>query len=94
RDGSEAIALYEKAKASGEPFDVVILDLTIKGGMGGMETLKNLKAIEPEVRAIVSSGYSSDPAMANFSDHGFVDVIPKPFLMKNVRDVLERIQAT
>ncbi|MCP4691528.1 MAG: response regulator [Desulfobacterales bacterium] len=93
RDGSEAIALYEKAKASGEPFDVVILDLTIKGGMGGMETLKHLTAIEPDVRAIVSSGYSSDPAMANFSDHGFVDVIPKPFRMKNVQDVLERIQA-
>ncbi len=89
--GAEAIELYERARESGEPFDAVILDLTIKGGMGGLETLKNLKAIEPGLLAIVSSGYSSDPAMANYSDHGFQDVIPKPFRLKSVKEVLERL---
>jgi PAS domain S-box-containing protein len=78
-DGAEAIRVYESARANGQPFDVVIMDLTIPNGMGGKETIRQLKAIDPGVLAIVSSGYSNDPVMANFRDHGFAGVVPKPY---------------
>ena len=78
-DGSEALELYRDARESGEPFDVVILDLTIPGGMGGKDAVKELLEIDPDVTAIVSSGYSNDPVMANFKEHGFCGAVPKPF---------------
>ncbi len=79
REGGEAIERYRKARESGLPFDVVILDLTIAGGMGGKETIQKLRAYDPAVKAMVTSGYSNDPLMANFRDHGFRDVIVKPY---------------
>lgn len=78
-DGAKAIALYKKARESGQGFDAVIMDLTIPGGMGGLETLKLLKEIDPEIKAIVSSGYSTDPIMADFKRYGFSGVLAKPF---------------
>jgi len=66
KDGAEAIELYRKAKESGEPFDVVILDLTVKSGMGGKDAVKALLEKDPQTKAIVSSGYSNDPVMTNF----------------------------
>src|SRR3972149_4833894 len=66
REGMEAIDLYKKAKEAGKPFDVVIMDLTIQGGMGGKEAIKELLGIDPEAKVIVSSGFSNDPIMANF----------------------------
>ena len=60
-DGDEAVSLFRKAKKAGEPFDAVILDLTIPGGMGGRETIKKLKKIDPKVKAVVASGYSNNP---------------------------------
>ena len=65
-DGREAIRCYVQAQQKGRPYDVVILDLTVRDGMGGRETVKELKKIDPDVRAIVSSGYSQDPTISRF----------------------------
>jgi PAS domain S-box-containing protein len=91
RDGSEAIAAYKKAEESGEPFDVVIMDLTIPGGMGGKEALKKLKGICPGVKAIVSSGYSHDPIMADYKKYGFMGVITKPYKVKQLSEEVHRV---
>ena len=64
---------------SGELFDAVILDLTVLGGIGGEQTLKELLNIDPHVRAVVSSGYANDPIMADCKKYGFQDAIPKPY---------------
>ena len=79
RDGAEAIALYTEALREGRRFDAVILDLTIKGGMGGEQAIKELIKIDPDVKAIISSGYFNDPVMANFRDYGFRGAMPKPY---------------
>ncbi|NIA05479.1 MAG: PAS domain-containing protein [Proteobacteria bacterium] len=79
RDGQEAVRLYQEAMRDRHPFDYVILDLTIPGGMGGEETIKELRKIDPEIKAIVSSGYSSSPIMANFREYGFTAVAVKPY---------------
>ena len=76
-DGKEAIKLYKKALKASEPFDVVVLDLTIRGGMGGREVIKKLLEIDPDVKAIVSSGYSNDPVMAFYREYGFSAVFNK-----------------
>ncbi|MBW1852742.1 MAG: response regulator, partial [Deltaproteobacteria bacterium] len=89
-DGVEAIDLYKEAMASGKPFAMVILDLTNKGGMGGMETIKRLLQIDPHVKAIIASGYSHDPVMGNFKQYGFCGTLPKPFTMKQLVEVLDR----
>ena len=90
-DGDEAIELYRKAKASGRPIDVVILDLTVPGGTGGMTALKGLLEIDPSVRAIVSSGYSHDPIMANYRDYGFLGVIAKPYNIREMSETVRRV---
>jgi len=91
-EGSAAIALYAEALAAGTPFDAVILDLTVPGGMGGAQTIVQLRSIDPNVRAIVSSGYSNDPVMSDYRAHGFSGVVAKPFqtaeLSRTLRQVL------
>ena len=82
--GEKAIAAYREAISSGRPFDLVIMDLTIKGGMGGKETIVELLAIDPEARVIVSSGYSNDPIMAHPKEYGFRDVLMKPFTIQEL----------
>jgi len=93
RDGAEAIALYRQAKRSEHPFDVVMMDLTVPGGMGGMEAILKLREIDPQVRVIVSSGYSNDPLSASFMEHGFNDFIAKPFKLEDLGRVLKRVIA-
>lgn len=83
-DGLEAVTLYWDAKKRASPFHAVILDLTIPGGMGGMETLAKLRQIDPSIRAIVSSGYAKDPIIANYREHGFSGVVAKPYNMKEL----------
>jgi CheY-like chemotaxis protein len=94
KDGAEAIRMYKEAQESEKPYDVVILDLTIPGGMGGKEAINKLLEIDPEVKAIVSSGYSDDPVLANFQEYGFKGTMPKPFeslsLGKVLFEVLQR----
>ena len=77
--GDQAIAAYKAAKESGAPYDVLILDLTIVGGMGGMQTLEQLLAIDPDVKAIVSSGYSDNTILANYEECGFKGCLDKPY---------------
>jgi len=90
-DGRQAIREYLQAKESGRPFDIVIFDLTVPGGMGGQEAIAELLTHDPNVRAIVASGYSHDPVMANPRKYGFRGVISKPFdirtLVKTILDV-------
>ncbi|MBI5249103.1 MAG: response regulator, partial [Desulfomonile tiedjei] len=88
KDGTETIAVYENTLRSGRPFDVVIMDLTIPGGMGGKETIQRLQRIDPKVRAIVSSGYSNDPVMAEYDLHGFMGVLPKPYNADDLARIL------
>jgi PAS domain S-box-containing protein len=92
-DGDAAVKAYKEAKAKGEPYRLVIMDLTVPGGMGGLEAMHELLAIDPEVTAIVSSGYSSDPVMANYRKHGFRGMVPKPYkitdLSRAIRSVLD-----
>jgi PAS domain S-box-containing protein len=78
-DGREAVDIYKNAMASDHSFNAVIMDLTIPGGMGGKEAIRELIKIDPNVKAIVSSGYSYDPIMANYSDYGFSAVLTKPY---------------
>ncbi len=87
-NGEEAVKLYSEAMKSDTPFDLLIMDLTIPGGMGGVETLQQLLALDPTVKALVSSGYANDPVMANFKEYGFCGVIPKPFLVEELNAVL------
>jgi CheY-like chemotaxis protein len=91
KDGAEAIELYRKAMETGETFDAVILDLTIKGGMGGKDTVKALLELDPQVKAIVSSGYSNDPVMTNHRGYGFIGALPKPYTMKDLSDALNKV---
>lgn len=90
-DGAEAIEQYTKAKESGKPFDAVILDLTIPGGMGGKDVIKKLLEIAPSVKAIVSSGYAADPIMADFKEYGFSAVVTKPYSVAQIEKVLRSI---
>ncbi len=83
-DGLEALEEYRRGMEKGQRYDVVIMDLTNPGGMGGKEAVVLLQQLDPQVRAIVSSGYSTDPVMANFSDHGFVGVLPKPYKLEEL----------
>ncbi|MBI4849465.1 MAG: PAS domain S-box protein [Nitrospirae bacterium] len=90
-DGDEAIELYKKAGESAKPFDVVMMDLTIRGGMGGKEAIKILFDIDPDVKAIVSSGYSNDPIMADFKQYGFKGILTKPFEIEELSALLHRV---
>ncbi len=88
RDGAEAINCYRMAKESLRPFDVVVLDLTIPGGMGGAEAFQKLRDIDPNVKAVVSSGYSNDLLMADYARYGFRGVVLKPYTAKQLSDTL------
>jgi len=90
-DGAEAIEQYTKAKESGQPFDAVILDLTVPGGMGGKEVIEKMLEIDPSVKAIVSSGYSTDPIMSDFKEYGFSGVVAKPYKMEQLEKTLRSI---
>jgi len=90
-EGAEGIRIYREAREAGTPFDAVILDVTIPGGMGGREAVAELLKIDPEVKAIVSSGYSNDPVMARYEEHGFRGVIRKPYKIEELGEVVSRI---
>lgn len=87
-NGNEALEKYQAAMSDNKKFDVVILDLTIPGGMGGVETLKKLKEIDPQVNAIASSGFSEDAVIANPESFGFTTSIPKPYLKEKLFSVV------
>lgn len=91
RDGSEALEKYRRAQSNGQPFGVVILDLTVPGGLGGKETLEQLKRIDPQVKAIVSSGYSDNPIMADYEKYGFYGVISKPYRIPELSKIIHEV---
>jgi len=90
-DGEEALILYKEAIDEGKPYDVVILDLTIPGAMGGLRTLNALRKIDPNVRAIVSSGYSEDPVMSEHEKFGFNAIIKKPYEYKELAETVKKL---
>ncbi len=90
-NGVEVVDKYKKAYESGDGYDAVIMDLTIPGGMGGRDAIIELLNIDPDVKAIVSSGYFNDPVMANFKDYGFSGVVPKPYNTEELDNVLKRV---
>ena len=90
-DGAEAVARYKKAQESQQPFDIVILDLIVPGGMGGKEVLEKLLEISPDVKAIVSSGYSNDPIFSDFKRYGFKGVIAKPFDLEGLSESVSKV---
>jgi len=89
--GAEMIEAYVKARDGGAPFEAVIMDLTVPGGMGGKEAIARLLEIDASARAIVSSGYSNDPIMAHFREHGFKGVVAKPYEIDELSETLQRV---
>jgi len=84
-NGEDAVALYREAKAAARPFDLVILDLTVRGGMGGKLAIQKIREFDPAVRAIIATGYSNDPIVQSFRDYGFQEAITKPFTLTTLK---------
>jgi len=91
RDGREALETYRRSLEKGERFDVTLVDLTVRGGQGGVETATQIRALDPHARLIVVSGYSNDPVMANYRDYGFNDVLTKPFRVNELTSKLHLV---
>jgi CheY-like chemotaxis protein len=91
--GEAAVEAFARSQDEGRPYSCVVLDLTIVGGMGGLETLGRIRALDARTRAVVCSGYSRDPVMADPRAHGFDGMVPKPFaptqLLDEVRLVVD-----
>jgi PAS domain S-box-containing protein len=92
RDGSEAVRLYRESKRAGKPFDLVIMDLTIPGGMGGREAIGKLLEIDPMVKAVVSSGYADSPILSEYKKYGFSGVALKPYRIAELSRILKELQ--
>ncbi|NQU15602.1 MAG: response regulator [Desulfobacteraceae bacterium] len=93
RDGNEAVEAYKKSLEASEPFDLVLLDLTVKGGPGGREAIRELLKLNPDVKAVVFSGYADDPVMSNCEEYGFRASLAKPFLKTSLEDALRKALA-
>lgn len=89
RDGADAITAYRRALTDGAGFDVVVMDLSVPGGLGGREAIHLLREIDPGVRALASSGHSNDPVMMRPTEHGFVGVLPKPYSIAELVSAIE-----
>ena len=90
-DGTQALEKYKQARESDKAFDMVIMDLTIPGGIGGKEAIKDLLELDPDTTAIVSSGYSNDPVVINFAEYGFKGAVSKPFKIEELKTALKII---
>jgi two-component system cell cycle sensor histidine kinase/response regulator CckA len=90
-DGRDTIQQFREAREAARPFDLVLSDFTIEDGRGGVETIQALRRLDPDVVAIVSSGYSDAPAMARPSDFGFTAVLPKPYPPKDLRRIVSQV---
>ncbi|MCA9973669.1 MAG: response regulator [Anaerolineales bacterium] len=90
-DGREAVEQYQAARQNGAPFHAVILDLTIPGGMGGQKATAEILAFDPNARLVVSSGYATDPILANYQAHGFKGRAVKPYRFEELRDVIQGV---
>ena len=90
-DGRNAVEKYAEAQDNDRPYDLVILDLTVPAGMGGKKTVQEILSIHPDARVIVTSGYSSDPVLANYADYGFCGKLAKPFEMETLKREISRV---
>jgi len=90
-DGQQAVQFFQQALADGEPYDLVILDLTIPGGLGGKEAAPMILQLDPQASLVVSSGYADDPIMANFTEFGFKGVVSKPYNLNKLSAVLSQV---
>jgi CheY-like chemotaxis protein len=90
-DGEQALDVWRAAREAGHPFDLVILDLMVAGGMGGKEALALLRREDPQLLGVVSSGYSHDPVLAAPADYGFAGRLVKPFSGRQVADEVARV---
>ena len=93
-DGEQAIERLGQALEQGRRFDLAILDLTVPGGLGGKETIKRLRELDPELKAIVVSGYSNDPVMANFDSYGFDGCVRKPFQLDELARTVSQVASS
>jgi len=91
KEGEQTLRKYQKSKANGKPYDLVIMDLTIPGGMGGKQAIARLLEIDPSARVIVSSGYSDDDVMANYKKYGFIGSIAKPYSFDELIDIVSMV---
>lgn len=90
-NGEETLDLYKNGMDTSRPFDIVMMDLTIHGGMGGVETMSRLLAIDPAVKAVISSGHFNDPVLMNYKKYGFSGVIAKPYEIEQLIDLLDKV---
>ena len=93
-DGQAAVDAYTEAAASGSPFDAVILDLTVPGGMGGKDALNRIMMFDPQALVIVSSGYVNNPILADYRKYGFIGMVPKPYQADHLIRVLSEVITT
>jgi PAS domain S-box-containing protein len=91
RDGAEALEMYESAWQKGDPYILVILDMTVQGGMGGEETIRELREMNPDIKVIVSSGYANNQTLANFRQYGFCGVVLKPYTYEQMAIELNKV---
>ncbi len=91
KEGKEALDKYRAGLESGKPYAAVIMDLTVPGGMGGKETIQELKKLDPGAKTVVSSGYATDPIMADYRQYGFDAMVPKPYEIDDLAETLNRI---
>jgi PAS domain S-box-containing protein len=89
--GAAAVERFVDARREGRPYALVVLDLTVPGGMGGLEALRHMRAVDPHVRAVVSSGYSDDPVLARYAEHGFAAAMQKPWALPELEKVLAEV---
>jgi CheY-like chemotaxis protein len=91
QDGQKAIDAYRSARELGRPFDAVLLDLTVRGGMGGQQAIRTLRKLDPAVRAVVMSGYADDPVILDHQHHGFAEALTKPFELAALKETVARL---
>jgi CheY-like chemotaxis protein len=90
-DGAAAIQLYEQEQLKGSPFDLIILDLSVPEGMGGKEAFEKLHALHPHAKVVISSGYTNDPMLTDYSAFGLSGVLAKPYRITEIKTLLEKM---
>jgi len=91
RDGAVAVDIFNKERNKGVPFDLVILDLSVPDGMGGNEAFEKIHAIDSQAKVVISSGYTNDPLMTDFTSFGFAGVLAKPYRISDIKTLLETL---
>jgi len=93
-DGREAVNIFKEAMAEGESFDLVLLDMSLPGELNGIDTLREIRKIDPSIKALVSSGYSADDIISNAKKYGFDGAVPKPYSISVLRDAVNKLLNT